>query len=82
MDQKMELRFETKRALVQLRKIRQGSDEKKAVAAKRVLEDRKLLVQYIEIRLERKRKAEKKEKNLTLWQKCVTRIRPGGCNSS
>lgn len=77
MDQKHVVRFETKQALAQLRRIKQSSDAERALAAKRVLEDKELLIQYVEMRLERKKEAERKEKFSATWKKLFKIFRPG-----
>ena len=82
MDQKLVVRFETKQALAQLRRIKQSPDAERALAAKRVLEDRELLIKYVEMRLERTRKVEKKENFSAKLKKFVGIFRPEERKSS
>ena len=74
-DLKQELRSEYYHSMKILEKYSAGSDAKKAQAANRILNDKDLLITFVELRYERnqsKFKQTKKEKNkLTGWRKFV-----------
>lgn len=45
-----------------------------AKAARRILKDKKLLIEYVELRIEKKRKAEQKERRAMFWNTLLRRL--------
>ena len=76
MNQKQEMRFEIKMAMMRLNRIKNSGDDAKYIeAANSILEDKKLLLRYVKNCIERKN-AKKIKKSLTSWQKFARVFKP------
>jgi len=76
MTYKTDLQFEALIAIKTLHKFKEGDCEKKAEAARKILEDGKLFIQFIQVRLDRKNEkfSPTEEKKLTWWENCVNLV--------